>query len=258
MLVFAFLFIGLFFTGAQMYLHAGSTPAMNLSANLAALDADTVIPEGAVIPEKENRDSFIAMMKQELIKQVDTIVVPGPVAMETGEDEVMQEEDSLESVEKREIQWCDATVLESQFVASWPKEVSVVEREGARVVVASIPTDIVASGTPTQQYRTLLQLPLRPVLRTEPVCLTNGYIGVTHDGRLIHNNDVILYQGYGSDAVIGYAFDGNPIYGMDTGTDFDVCGGQSSVGVYHYSIRPGEKFILGCFMSEPQQPALVG
>ncbi len=256
-IAFVLLFIGLFFTSAQMYLHAGSTPAMNLSANVAVSEGAGVVPETAIIPQKEGRDSFVAMMKKELARRVDTIVVPEPVVAET-DQEKNDQEDLNNDATNREIIWCDATVLEAQLAANWPKEVSVVEREGARVVVEQKPAIQTASGTVAQPPVTLLQFPVRPVLRTEPSCLTSGYIGVTKDGRLIHNNDVILYKGYAATTLVGYAFDGNPIYGPAENTELDTCGGQTTATGYQYNLRSNENFILGCFMSEPQQPILAG
>jgi len=259
---FAVLFIGLFFTSVQVYLHAGSTPAMNLSASLAVSEGGAIIPETAIIPEKEGRESFIAMMKNELAKRVDKIVVPAPVVVESETEVENNDEDVTPSAdsdgESREVAWCDATVLESQIAASWPNEVSIIESEGARLVVASAPALKTASGTTEQPAYTLMQLPIRPALRTEPTCLTNGYIGVNTDGRLIHNNDVILYAVYSESQLVGYAFDGHPIYGTSENQGLDKCGGQNTTSGYRYNLRSDENFILGCFMSEPQPAFLAG
>lgn len=255
---FAVLFIGLFFTSVQIYLHAGSTPAMNLSANLATTEGSQVIPETAIIYQKEDRESFIAMMKNELSKRVNKIVVPAPVVTEVEEETESNDENSTSDEENREIVWCDATVLESQIAASWPKEVSVIESEGARLVVASTPVAQTASGTVNQSPITIMQFPTRPAQRSEPACLTNGYIGVTTDGRLIHNNDVILYTTYSESQLVGYAFDGNPIYGAVDSTRLDSCGGQNIASGYRYNLRSGENFILSCFMSDPQPVFLAG
>jgi hypothetical protein len=257
-IAFVLLFIGLFFTSAHMFINAGSTPATKLSANLSVSEGSEAIPDMAVIPEKEGRDSFVAMMKQELARRVDKIIVPAPIEI-SAEGETAEDENALvDEAENREIIWCDATVLEAQFVASWPKDVQVLEREGARVVLAPSPALDTASGTVTQSPMTLMQFPLRPVSRSEPACLTNGYVGVTPDGRLIHNNDVILYKGYAVTALVGYAFDGNPIYGSSDSTKLDSCGGQNTASGYRYNLRADENFILGCFMSEPQQVQLGG
>lgn len=248
------LFIGLFFTSAHMFLNAGSTPVTPLAANLTLTSGQVIVPEVEEDIQKENRDSFIATMKHELGKRASTIVVPAPVVTEMVDDSDTTEANESHVVQNRKIVWCDATILESQFLATWPTNVEVVEREGARLVVDTTTVQATASGTiPTPV--TFMQFALHPVLRTEPSCLTNNYVGFTEDGRLIHNNDVILYQAYGPDTLIGYAFDGHPIYGLpDDASTLDECAGVETSAGYEYHIRADENFILGCFMSEPQSP----
>ena len=259
-IAFVFLFIGLFFTSAHMFINAGSTPAMNLSANLALSEGTEGVAPTAVANEKPSRDSFIAMMKQELNRRIDKIVVPGPTETVEVNDDDDDENSATNTEEKmREIKWCDATVLEAQFAAAWPSGVEVVEREGARLVVTNAEPIVSASGTVPSLPTTLMQFPVRPAPRSEPACLTNGYVGVTEDGRLIHNNDVILYQAYGPDVMIGYAFDGNPIYGaVSDGSVLDSCGGLKTATGYRYNLRSDENFILSCFMSQPQHVQLGG
>ena len=259
-IAFVLLFIGLFFTSAHMFINAGSTPAMNLSANLALSEGTEGVAPTAVANEKPSRDSFVAMMKQELSRRIDKIVVPGPAkTAEVNENDDGENSATNTEEKRREIKWCDATILEAQFAAAWPSGVEVVEREGARLVVTNAEPIVSASGTVPSLPTTLMQFPVRPAPRSEPACLTNGYVGVTEDGRLIHNNDVILYQAYGPDVMIGYPFDGNPIYGaVADSAKLDGCGGVATPTGYQYHVRPQESFILGCFVSEPQHVLFGG
>jgi len=234
---------------------------MHLAANLVVSEDSVAIPETAVIPSNEDRESFVAMMKKELARRVDKIVVPAPVVTEDSGAfiDIDNDESQQTTNDNREVFWCDATVLEAQFVASWPAVVEVFEREGARVIVSTTPALETATGTIGQlPSPTLMQFPIRPELRAEPTCLTHGYIGVTTDGRLIHNNDVILYKSYPGDSLVGYAFDGNPIYGNADNSKLDSCGGQVTASGYRYHLRTEDNFIIGCFMSEPQQTILAG
>lgn len=237
---------------------AGSTPMMIG----AVIVSDTESAPGAVaVTTEPDRAGFIATMRDAIVARKDAFISQGiPVdtepAVSKDRDELdgATEADGESVTEEVIVRWCDATVLESQFVASWPTTgVSVQAREGARVVV--VEPQVATSSEPRSPV-TLMQFPLVPTKRAEPACLTHAYIGVTQDGRLIHNNDVILYQSYGPTELIGYAFDGHPIYGA-TSAEVDECGGVVTTG-YGYHVSAERNFILGCFMSEPQQSLLVG
>lgn len=254
----ALLLIGLFVTGAQLFLHAGSTPAVNLAVNLPLAAGEILDPEAAVAAVTPDRGSFITAMKQALSERITlSVAAVDESAVELENNKPTADNEGASTSTKRTVFWCDATVLEAQFAAAWPSRVSVLEREGARVVVNDDAVPAPAAGTVTAPL-TLMQFALVPPLRSEPACLTSGYVGVTADGRLIHNNDVILYQTYGANTLVGYAFDGNPIYGSVDGSSLDSCGGQKTANGYQYNLRSGENFILGCFMSEPQQSVLAG
>lgn len=155
----------------------------------------------------------------------------------------------------RTVSWCDATVLDAAFSAAWPLTVEVVVEEGARIVrvPGSVSTDPLVPSTPPQA---VVQLPLAPG-QGGTNCLTHSYVGITPSGRLIHNNDVILYSAAGTAELIGYAFDGNPIFGPDTSAALDTCGGTAEGGTYRYHVRADEPFIVACFAGTPVEPSLV-
>lgn len=215
--------------------------------------------------EEFDRDSFVAKMREAVLeRESDTESVASfEIISELTEDrlamaDLAEAETNVvlkepEESAERSVRWCDATVLETRFLASWPKEnVSLVTTEGARVVLATVMIPN-ASSTPGAQEVTLAQFPLVPPLQVEPTCLLHSYVGVALDGRLIHNSDTLLYHGKSADELIGYAFDGNPIYGTDTEDEFDECGGNLTPTGYRYQLRADEDFILGCFVSQSSQ-----
>jgi hypothetical protein len=250
------LMLGFFGVGRMLFWEtAGTTPAF--VATLALHDSRADIPESAVVPAEADRDSFIASMREAVKDRLGEFVAPDvsdEVAAINREELTSEVPYGSEVV----VRWCDATVLESQFVATWPTSgVSVIEREGARAVVVEPQVIASASGTPLLVPQTLMQFARVPAPAAEPACLTHGYIGTTPDGRLIHNNDVILYQSSSADTLIGYAFDGNPIYGVSSAVT-DVCGGVVTPSGYRYQLGAERDFILGCFVSEPQQTLIIG
>ena len=68
----------------------------------------------------------------------------------------------------------------------------------------------------------------------------------------------------GHSGLVGYAFDGYAIYGLnDTGgsppTDLDECGGHTdSVRGYHYHFQSEFPFTLGCYRGEPELSNFAG
>lgn len=192
----------------------------------------------------DDRTSFIARLRNEVAERLGEFSVATASVAATPDMSVATETASV-SV-SRTVMWCDATILESDFLAQWPVTGVAVQTNGFATIVSVTNPD---TGT----VAPLLQFPAHPARLGQPACLTHAYIGVTPEGRLIHNNDVILYQGYGAGQLVGYAFDGNPIYGTSEATEFDVCGGVSTASGYAYHVRPEESFILGCFVSASQQ-----
>lgn len=252
-----------FFSAGRFWMHetAGSTPQFAAGAVLS--EGDRFDIAGAEISmNTDNRQTFIEHMSDEVRARIGEIIAPSAqVADHTKVDEdrheLKTEDKSEDASEIPELRWCDATVLESQFVASWPSTgVSVENREGALVVLLTPEPTTVGTTTVTAPPRPLMQFAVNPPKRTEPACLTHGFVGVTPEGRLIHTNDVVLYQDRGSNELIGYAFDGNPIYGPTTEAA-DSCGGVDT-GVYRYHVSTERDFIIGCFVSEPQQTLWVG
>ena len=238
---------------------AGSTPA-TLPISALPSEESRVAVAAPVADERDDRASFLANLREAVRAQLSTYEPPQQVATAVLSDREMLEQavntTATSDAVKVAIQWCDRTVLESQFLASWPTApLNLDVRLGKRVLQVKPTVDVRASTSASQPIM-LASFPLKPSLRSEPVCLTHGYIGVTTDGRLIHNNDVILYQNTAANELVGYAFDGNPIYGVSDAPS-DECGGIMT-DQYRYQISTDRDFILGCFVSEPTQTFVVG
>ena len=158
---------------------------------------------------------------------------------------------------------CDVTDDSLFFARTWPlQDVSVLTEEGARVIVHLTTEEVsqVVTGTTSsttvaitqQEIKTpLLQLPLLPTSDGDSHCLPSEIIGVTLEGELIFNGDVILYGAYGSNDLIGYARDGFPIYGPFDG-EVDVCGGYESATGYRYAALSSPAKFINCFKAQPQ------
>ena len=254
----ALMALSLFFV-SQLWMNqtAGSTPERFTGSVIGGVSEFS--GAATVVAEEDNRSGILAALRDEVAARLGSFMPP--VAVDEPGDEpagdVVAAADEQPAGEIA-VSWCDATVLESQFFARWPTAPVAIEATGAvRTVTITPPADSAASGTPAAVN--LLTLPINPPQSASPYCLTHAYIGLTTDGRLIHNNDVVLYQGYGANELVGYAFDGNPIYGAQpVGTPTDRCGGSAGGNGYGYHVSSERDFILGCFVSEPKQTITVG
>jgi hypothetical protein len=147
------------------------------------------------------------------------------------------------------------------MVPRWPlANVSVKVQEGARsvfvsetVVVPSAPSET-ASSTQDEEVVTtvvsLIQLPAFPVKLADVSCIPSEVVGVTNGGILMFNGDVNSYRKIPESALIGYARDGFPIYGVYEGA-VDQCGGYDHPSGYRYTISTERDYILGCYVGSP-------
>lgn len=152
---------------------------------------------------------------------------------------------------------CGAVDSGISIARSWPLSgVSVSTVGGTRVVTytataAAVP--ISGSTTPMASpavTKTLLVLSQFPVKAGQPTCLDSEVIGVTVDGSLMFNNDVVLYRNTAANTLIGFARDGFPVYGAYSG-EVDECGGYDGPGGYRYVVVPGESAFINCFTGAP-------
>lgn len=260
----AVVLMGFFSVGKLWFFEtAGSTTAVRATPVVAGGPSSfsgDVVEESAGLAENKDLDA----LRAEVWSRLDGALALGDtdLALESSDnlqnDRRLLVESDANEPESLSVHWCDATVLDTQFSATWPTgNVSVVEREGARLILFE-PTMANGTSSAASAPQALMQYPLRPPLRAEPGCLIHGYIGVTPDGALIHNNDMHFLGVNMVDELVGYAFDGNPIYSMPTHGELDECGGLLLPEGYRYVLSSEREFILGCFMSEPQQTLLVG
>lgn len=147
-----------------------------------------------------------------------------------------------------------------EIARQWPLENVSISTVGAQRVVSHVePIAATASASGTSlangMNTVLLQLPISPSKQTEPVCLDSEIVGVTLDGSLIFNADVILYRATGAETLIGYARDGFPIYG-NYGGEVDQCGGYDGPGGYRYSVSGAGNAFVSCFVGQPQSFSL--
>lgn len=205
-------------------------------------------------PETISRTERLSHMRQKIAESTELVLSsPEPELAVTEEAEPEQEGSSISTV----LLCSDYAPFSGYWSATG---VQIEEVEGARVVYREIPTEVsiapAASATATESMapaytkETLLQLPASPIPSAQPACLPSDVIGVAKDGSLIRNSEVSLYGVFGSDTVVGYAFDGYPIYGTSD-IEVDSCGGSSVAGSYGYYISPERETVLRCFTARP-------
>jgi hypothetical protein len=147
------------------------------------------------------------------------------------------------------------------MVPRWPlSNVSLKAQEGARSVFLSetilIPSGTAGSASSTQEEEvvttltSLIQLQATPVKLSQSVCVPSEVVGVTNGGILMFNSDVSSYRKIPENALIGYARDGFPIYGVYAGA-VDSCGGYDHPLGYRYTVSTERDYILGCYVATP-------
>lgn len=142
------------------------------------------------------------------------------------------------------------------YTGVWPTGVEQELVEGARVLFlpAEIPES--STATPTTTFtptRTILaELPVRSASQNAQNCIPSDVIGITLGGALIKNDFAYAYAGWAEDALIGYALDGYPIYGVSQQAT-DACGGVVVGGEYRYQFSRDRETIINCFSGTPVQ-----
>lgn len=126
--------------------------------------------------------------------------------------------------------------------------VKIEEVEGARLVYREgVPTMVGSTSVPTRN--TLAQLPLRSTPISAGKCIGSDVIGISKNGALMRNNEVLAYSGFGS--LVGYALDGFPIYSGAHDKAVDACGGAIVAGQYRYYIGSDQETIISCYSGTP-------
>jgi hypothetical protein len=121
--------------------------------------------------------------------------------------------------------------------------------EGARIYYRAGTATASVGSTTTPTKEILAELPLRKSA-SGSYCIPTDVIGITENGFLIHNSDVALFAAYGSNALIGYALDGLPIYGASE-VKIDQCGGAVVGGQYRYVLDAKRPTVIACYAGTP-------
>lgn len=207
------------------------------------LDAGALVDyDGVIETEEIDRMSLIARLRTQLA--AGDVIEASPSV----EEDNIDNEDVAEAMP--EVGKLDRCPLAHAFLSGrWPTSgVALTTTAEARLLTYTP----AGSGAPTQL---LLSLPLSPSKAAGAACPTSDVVGVTLSGAPLTSASVQAYAAAGPDTLIGYALDGFPIYGPQTGPT-DECGGYESVTGYRYAIVPEEGTVLRCFTGIPQYVSL--
>lgn len=190
-----------------------------------------------------SREERVAEMRRKIAEGGElTLSSPEVAAAVSPEEDVMEE---VSTVPEPGVQKCPGY---STYRGYWsPQGVHIELAEGARIVYRTLEQAPVGTTTATKDI--LVQLPAYPVY-TGSVCLPSDVIGIAQDGSLIRNDEVGLYGVFGEHTLIGYVFDGFPIYGVSS-MKTDDCGGAVVAGEYRYYLSDERETILNCFAATP-------
>lgn len=160
---------------------------------------------------------------------------------------IEEQESSEDLPTHRSVVWCDMIEQTEDIEKMWnPADVNLYTVEGVRVVAHANIRDTDTNGTSG------VILPITYDRAAQDACLPHTIIGIALDGGLIKNSDALKFKMYGEQALVGYALDGHPIYGVPADESLlDTCGGMNTTGEYRYHVRENENFILSCFASPP-------
>ena len=193
-------------------------------------------------PSREDR---IAELRKKIAgREIDA------VAMVDSEEVAPEEEVEpavTTAVEKEEMRCANY----QQSAVSWSSAgVIITEVEGARLVYKEgTPTVVGSTSIPTRNV--LAELPLRSRPTSTGNCIGSDVIGISTQGSLIRNNEVVAYSNFGPGALVGYALDGFPIYAGNPTGAVDLCGGATVFGQYRYFVSLAQKTIISCYSGTP-------
>lgn len=234
----------LFFLGIAIYATV-SRDGVGYSLEHEVAFTDASFEAGAVSSEESiDRYSIIERLRTKLANSIERIE-PAP-SVEAPEIEEVSTEASVG------LQKCLYPDDALSMVPRWPLSgVKVAVREGARAVYVEEVNVIPAVSSTTKEeiittITPLLQLPLVTLKQAEASCVPSEVVGVTAGGILMFNGDVNSYRKIPENALIGYARDGFPIYGVYSG-EVDQCGGYDHPAGYRYTISIERDYIVGCY-----------
>lgn len=208
-----------------------------------------VVPEGSIMDREEKLTAMREKISESEWSKNLASVVSSLEEEKANENEVPEEEEK--DFEAGVINLCSSY---SDYSPAWSTtglKFEVVE--GARIVYR----DLSVSGMATDpslsdmDREIVMQLPLRSTSANVTNCLSSAVVGLALDGSLIKNSDYTAYKIFSAETLIGYALDGFPIYGLNTLSVTDQCGGTDEDGQYKYYLSNEREGMIGCFSSEP-------
>lgn len=214
------------------------------------VEYEAVVPKVAVM-DREKKLTEMQDKISESARSGNLAIVIGALEEEKSTEDQMPEEENDFVVGT--INLCSSY---SDYSPTWlPTDLKFEIIEGARIVYRDLAVADMAidpnSSIMTTNREIVMQLPLRSASANVKKCLSSAVVGIALDGSLINNSDYTAYKVFGAETLIGYALDGFPIYGLNTVTKTDQCGGVNQDGQYKYYLSNDREGILGCFSSEP-------
>ncbi len=172
----------------------------------------------------------------------------------TPEPEIVMEDSATTTTESSASLACQDS-FRFPLVAAWEtKDISVTLEEGARVVseLIRLPSGQLgtssSSSVPRVSRNVLFFVSERAQPAAQPTCVSDSVIGFTAQGALIDIADGSQFT-QGGNELVGYAFDGFPLYGRTT-APLDACNGQIVSGQYRYHLPPAGD-LQSCFKGTP-------
>jgi hypothetical protein len=194
-----------------------------------------------------SREEKLAAMRQKIAARKNIVAVATPdQPTEAEEPDAVAPVTATEEV-KREMRCSNYQTAG----VSWSSVGAKIEEvEGARLVYKDgTPTMVGSTSVPTRI--TLAQLPLKSAPSSAGNCIATDVIGISKNGALMRNGEVLAYSGLGAGVLVGYALDGFPIYGGAHSGAVDVCGGATVGGQYRYFVGAGQDTVINCYSGSP-------
>lgn len=235
--------------GASVY----ALPGVFVGGQTAGVAFSEGSPESftATIAESEavSREDKLAAMRKKIAdkKNIFAVNTTVPEVSPIEEEEQAVPDETTDEEDKGE-QRC--TTYQTSSIAWSSAGVKIEEVEGARLVYKEGPPTMVGStSVPTRN--TLAQLPLRSAPSSAGNCIGSDVIGISKNGALMRNTEVVAYSGFGASTLVGYALDGFPIYGGAHSGAVDACGGATVGGQYRYFAGSSQETIITCYSGTP-------
>ncbi len=255
LVIIAFIVVAIVATAGRQSQSASSPAGVVKSmvpTGIASQDETTAVIYSPETPTREERqDSMRAKVADWLSQHSVTLPVPEKLLEDIDLETELAEADNTNESEEgalgmvaRGVQNC---VNKTTFTGLWnAKNIVITEAPSVRLVQE----ERAVFGSTSTILATMLQLPLRPAVQEDPVCLMSDVVGIAQDGSLIRNTEAPLYAIFGEETLIGYALDGVPIYGL-ANRSTNMCGAAFVGGELRYYLSAERDLVINCFSAKP-------